>query len=523
MATFVVVSLGYLTGYLIVAYGLQRRFLAIAIGALVVQRRHQPGAGADLRLHGRGLAHARHRDPRHVPVDVDRLSAAWGSCAGGRRTSAASWWPSAATWLGAWGLNQAGAPTLVWVAAGGALYAALVIALGAVRLEELRNLTRRGERMTLLHVAVDANVLEASWGGIPKHVYRVVSELAAGGDRVDLLVNLQRWESPVPGARATPLRLRGRGLWRDLALPVWAARHKPDVLWAPETVLPRRIGVPTVVTVHDLAPLLFPGSKPPSVERAFRTSVPRSVRSADARDLRLRDDGPRRREALGRPACDGDRQRRRRRASRPATRRPSGAGPRRSWASRARSCCTSARWSRARASDVLIAAAAAQPGWRLVLAGRPGHEGERIAADAREAGAILLPDVDDAALARLYRAAEVVAVPSLYEGFGMVPLEAMASGTPAVVAADAGALAEVAGDAAIQVAERTPEAWTRGIEEATRRREELILTGAGTRGAAPLAAGGRRRPRGAQRSGGRRVIAKKGVICARFFDHTRAG
>ena len=35
MATFVVVSLGYLTGYLIVAYDLQRRFLAIAVGALV--------------------------------------------------------------------------------------------------------------------------------------------------------------------------------------------------------------------------------------------------------------------------------------------------------------------------------------------------------------------------------------------------------------------------------------------------------------------------------------------------------
>src|SRR6185503_16999465 len=35
MATFVVVSLGYLTGYLIIAYDLQRRFLAIAVVALV--------------------------------------------------------------------------------------------------------------------------------------------------------------------------------------------------------------------------------------------------------------------------------------------------------------------------------------------------------------------------------------------------------------------------------------------------------------------------------------------------------
>ncbi len=327
-----------------------------------------------------------------------------------------------------------------------------------------------------LHVAVDANVLEASWGGIPKHLFRVVSELTAGGDRVDLLVNLRSWESPVPGGRAAPLRLRGRGLWRDLALPVWAARHRPDVLWAPETVLPRHIGVPTVVTVHDLAPLLFPGSKPPAVERAFRTSVPRSVRSATrvicvsettARDV-ARHWGVRQTTVIGNGVDDAF--------------APGDAEAERRWASRTLGIESPfvlhvGSLEPRKGLGVLIAAAAAQPGWRLVLAGRPGHEGERIAADAREAGAILLPDVDDDSLARLYRAAEVVAVPSLYEGFGMVPLEAMASGTPAVVAADAGALAEVAGDAAIQVRERRPEAWTRGIAAARERREELIPKG----------------------------------------------
>jgi hypothetical protein len=50
-----------------------------------------------------------------------------------------------AAWLVAWGLEQAGAPTVAWLAAGGVAYAALVVALGALRLDELRALTRRGE------------------------------------------------------------------------------------------------------------------------------------------------------------------------------------------------------------------------------------------------------------------------------------------------------------------------------------------------------------------------------------------
>jgi glycosyltransferase involved in cell wall biosynthesis len=327
-----------------------------------------------------------------------------------------------------------------------------------------------------VHVAIDANVLEAAWGGIPKHLHRIATELVEAGDRVDLLVNLRRWESPVPGATAVPLRLRGRGLWRDLAVPLWARRHRPDVLWAPETILPRRPGVPSVVTVHDLAPLIFPGSKPSAVEQQFQTAVPRSVRTATRVICvsRATADEVERRWGVGGADVIGNGVDDRFKPGDPAAERAWAAaelGLERPFVLHVGSL------EPRKGLDVLIEAARRDGSWQLVLAGQPGHGGERILEAARAAGAAWLAELDDDRLARLYRAAEVVAVPSLYEGFGIVALEAMASGTPVVVAADAGALGEVAGPAAIQVDERTGEAWAAAIAGARERRAELTAAG----------------------------------------------
>jgi glycosyltransferase involved in cell wall biosynthesis len=66
-----------------------------------------------------------------------------------------------------------------------------------------------------------------------------------------------------------------------------------------------------------------------------------------------------------------------------------------------------------------------------------------IAARLRFPGFVADPD-----LPALYAAAEAFVFPSLCEGFGFPPLEAMACGTP-VVSADGGSLAEVLGDAAL--------------------------------------------------------------------------
>ncbi len=66
-------------------------------------------------------------------------------------------------------------------------------------------------------------------------------------------------------------------------------------------------------------------------------------------------------------------------------------------------------------------------------------------------------------LAVMYRLAGVFVFPSLYEGFGLPPLEAMASGTP-VVTSNVSSLPEVAGDAAVLVDPYDPDAIAGGIE-----------------------------------------------------------
>jgi len=85
----------------------------------------------------------------------------------------------------------------------------------------------------------------------------------------------------------------------------------------------------------------------------------------------------------------------------------------------------------------------------LVLAGRRGWLMEDDIAMAVESGRIIFTGfVDDDDLPGLYAGAEAFVFPSLYEGFGMPPLEAQACGVRKVLSSDAPALKEVLGDTA---------------------------------------------------------------------------
>ena len=80
--------------------------------------------------------------------------------------------------------------------------------------------------------------------------------------------------------------------------------------------------------------------------------------------------------------------------------------------------------------------------------------------------------VGRAELRELYRTAAALVFPSLYEGFGLPPLEAMASGCP-VAASNAGSLPEICGDAAVLFDPGSPGSIAAGVREAIARREEL--------------------------------------------------
>ncbi len=103
---------------------------------------------------------------------------------------------------------------------------------------------------------------------------------------------------------------------------------------------------------------------------------------------------------------------------------------------------------------------------RLVIAGRGGPEESCLRARAASEG---IEDrihftgyVPEADIRALYSGAAALLMPSIYEGFGIPVLQAFACGTP-VVCSNTGALAEVAGEAALLCDPHDPEAWREAI------------------------------------------------------------
>lgn len=139
-----------------------------------------------------------------------------------------------------------------------------------------------------------------------------------------------------------------------------------------------------------------------------------------------------------------------------------------------------------KAPDVLLRAAAEVPGVRIIIAGGPSGSGltapEGLVALAEELGiadrVTFLPPRTRENLATLFRAADVVAVPSYSESFGLVALEAQACGTPVAAAAVGGLPVAVRdGVSGTLVAGHDVDRWAAAIDE-------LLSSATGPRGPA---------------------------------------
>jgi len=130
-----------------------------------------------------------------------------------------------------------------------------------------------------------------------------------------------------------------------------------------------------------------------------------------------------------------------------------------------------------RALDVIVARGETE--YKLVIAGRKGWQKSLEIPEKIRDFIFFTGFVDDGDVPCLYQLAEVFVFPSIYEGFGLPMLEAMASGTP-VVASNSSSLPEVGGDACLYADPLSAEDFSEKIQKVlsdTSLRQELISKG----------------------------------------------
>ena len=273
-------------------------------------------------------------------------------------------------------------------------------------------------------------------------------------------------------------------LWQRLRLPIPAEviTGPLDVFYSPDFVLPpTRRATRTLLTVHDLSFLHHPDAFVPSLREYLERVVPRSV----ARTDRVLADSESTRDDLiahfGTPPekvhvlyCGVD-------ARFHPEKEPGEQERLRDRYSIESPYVLSVGTLQPRKNYVrLIKALANLPpvNLQLVIAGGRGWLYEDVLAEAEKHGDCVrvLGFVDDADLPALLRNAALFAFPSLYEGFGLPVLEAMACGVP-VVCSNASSLPEVAGDAALTIdpldTDGLAEAMSRVLADADLRQEMI--------------------------------------------------
>ena len=337
-----------------------------------------------------------------------------------------------------------------------------------------------------MHVVLDARYLSRHQSGVGYYTQRLVGALAAI-DRVNrytcvVIRGGPSLEVSQPNVGWWPTRVSFENHWVGDPwllgyLPLRLAALRADVYHGPAVFLPLvKLGYRTVVTIHDLVSFLFPQTVPRKYSLYMRLMTRLAVRSADRIIAVSESTKADLRRVLGVPeaqiAVIHE-------AAAPEFAAPPGpervADVVRRYALTPPYCLfvgnLEPRKNLVRLIEAFtLVATGPPPGGtapQLVLAGTRAWLYNEIlgaVADPTVARRVVFTGyVAPADLPALYAGAACFVFPSVYEGFGLPVLEAMAAGAP-VVASRVGAIPEVAGDAALLVDASRPAALAEAIE-----------------------------------------------------------
>ncbi len=300
-----------------------------------------------------------------------------------------------------------------------------------------------------MRVGLDVSPLEQTRAGTSRYLRHL--EALAGVELVRLACR----------GRSRAVTVYRDAVWYPLVLPARARRLALDVLHCPTFRAPLSApACPLVVTVHDLAVLRHPETFNQWTRLVSRLCVPRVARAAR---LLIAVSEATKRDLVELLAVPEEKVRV----------VPNGVaevftseGP-----AEAGDYVLAVGTLEPRKNLPRLAAAARRRGCELRVAGARGWGRVELGPGVRWLG-----EVSDEGLARLYRGARCFAYPSLYEGFGLPIVEAMACGVP-VVTSRGGATEEIAGGAAVLVDPYDVASIAAGIEEASARRGELTARG----------------------------------------------
>ncbi len=342
-----------------------------------------------------------------------------------------------------------------------------------------------------MSIAIDYTSAIRQAAGIGRYARELIDGILATPSSHDFVLLAataglrERWREEQTRLRAlaaAPQQLRFRTLpltddwlarlWQRLRLPLPAETFTGpvDCYYSPDFVLPPlRSKTTALLTVHDLSFLRHPETFTPALRQYLERAVPRSVARADLiladsmatqRDLVALLHVPASRvkvlysglpAGFGSSAEPGERARLQARygiGARPYILAVGTVQPRKNYVRLMQAC------------DPLIATGQME----LVIVGKPAWLAEPILeAAAQRPHTRLLGFAADADLPALYRQATVFAFPSLYEGFGLPILEAMACGTP-VVGSTASSAPEVIGDAGLLADPLDVAGWTASLQ-----------------------------------------------------------